>query len=609
MSTIFISVALASTGFAIGGAWFYPPLVVLSLPGCIYASLPLHRHALQMLREGRIGVDTLLSITAIGALLTGHFVLANVNTVVIRFCTKLLSKIQDTSRKSMIDVFRQQARTVWVLVDGHEVEMPFERLQAGDLIVVRAGDIIPADGTIISGIASIDQRLLTGEAQPVEKEIGDEVFASTWVLSGQLSFQVQQTGKTTTAAQIGHLLNRITDAKSTVELRAETLADRTVLPTFALAVLALSVIGPLGALAVITAHFHYQMRLFTPIGTWNFLNLAAKAGILVKDARTLDLLHQVDTIVFDKTGTLTTEQLHFGCIDLYDQRYDETAILTYAAAAENRQPHPIANAIRDEAEARQLDLPEVNKTEYKAGYGLIGTLDGAVVHVGSIRFMEMAGIAIAPEARETWRSWHDQGHSVAIVAINARLAGAIELRPTLRREAQETIHRLRQQPNIQSIYVVSGNHEMPTKRLSETLGADHYLANMLSEDKAALIQQRQKEGHFVCYVGDGINDSIALRASHVSIALSNVSTVARDTAQVILMDESLERLVQLFNIAEEFRSSINTIFAAILVPSIVSTAGVFFWNFNLVSVFLLKWMGDLIAIANAMSPVMREEGE
>lgn len=604
-----LGIAFASLGFAIAGAWLYPPLALLSVPGYIYASIPLHTSTLHLLREGRVGVDTLMSITSIGAILTGYFVLANINAVFNRLCAKLLSNIQDTSRKNLIDVFRQQPRSAWILVDGIEVETPLERLQASDTVVVRAGDLIPADGTITDGVALIDQRLLTGEAQPVEKEAGDDVFASTVVLAGRVSFQVHQTGASTTAAHIGHILNHTTDFKSTVDLRAETLADRTVLPTLVLAGIALSVIGPVGAVAVAAAHFHYRMRIVSPIGTWNFLNLAAKDGILIKDARTLDLLSQVDTIVFDKTGTLTTEELHLERIYRYDPRYEETTLLTYTAAAEHRQAHPIAKAIRDAAVARQLSLPRVDEAEYKVGYGLVVTLDATVVHVGSMRFMDLVGIPVAPQQRATWRSCHEQGHSLVMIAIDEQLAGAIELRQTIRPEAQAIMRQLRQQTHIQSIYVISGDHDLPTQRLSESLGIDHYVANMLPEEKAALIGQLQKEGHVVCYVGDGINDAIALKKSHVSIALRGISTVASDAAQVILMDESLNQLIKLFNISKDFTYSINIIFAAIIIPTIISTAGIFFWGFGLVNVFLLKWIGYLIAIATAMAPVLQRETE
>ena len=360
-------------------------------------------------------------------------------------------------------MFRQQPNNVWVLVEGVEVEIPFEQLKVGDTVVVDAGGLIPADGTITDGMASINQHLLTGESQPAEKGVGDPVFASTVVMSGRIYIQVEKAGEESIVAQIGQILNNTADLKSAMQLRTEVMADKTVLPTLAVSGLSLPFIGPNGAAAILNAHFKYKMGIVAPVGILNYLNLMSQNHILIKDGRTLDLLNQVDTVVFDKTGTLTEEQPYVGNIYTCSE-YDENAVLTYAAAAEHKQTHPIARAIQKEA-----------------------------------------------------------------------------------------------------------------------------------------------EGKFVCYVGDGINDAIALKKSQVSVSMRGASTVATDTAQIVLMDGSLNQLVRLFDIAREFKANMNVGFMTLLVPTIVGIAGAVFLHFGLAHTIILGYGGLTVGVLNGMRPMLKNQ--
>jgi len=265
--------------------------------------------------------------------------------------------------------------------------------------------------------------------------------------------------------------------------------------------------------------------------------MASEQSILIKDGRALELLSQVDTVVFDKTGTLTQEQPHVGKIYTL-QDYQENDLLKYAAAAEYKQKHPVAKAIIQAAHERELNLPEIDEAKYEIGYGIKVTISNQLIRVGSVRFMEMEEIAIPKKIRKILSSCHEFGYSLVMVAIDNQLAGAIELHATIRPEAKSIIKGLRQR-NM-SLYIISGDNEKPTQRLAEELGIDNYFADTLPENKATLIQQLIDAGKVVCFVGDGINDSIALKKAHVSISLKGASTVATDTAQIVLMDASLK---------------------------------------------------------------------
>jgi Cu2+-exporting ATPase len=556
--------------------------------------------------EGRIGVDALSGVIVVTCLFYRYYFVSNLATVSYFMARNLLQKVKTESKKNVIDVFKQQPQSAWILTNGVEIEIPFEQLKVGDIIVVNAGGFIPADGTITDGIASIDQHILTGESQPAEKGVGEPVFASTVVLSGRIYISVDKAGEETVVAQIGQILNNTADFKPATQLRSEILTDKTVIPTLLVSGLSLPFIGPNGAVAILNSHYKYKMSIVAPISILNFITLMSQNQILIKDGRTLDLLNQIDTIVFDKTGTLTEEQPYVGQIHICSE-YDENAVLIYAAAAEHKQAHPIAKAIIEEAKKRQLSLPKIDDAEYRMGHGLTVKIDQQIVRVGSIRFMEAEGIIMPPQMRNTWEDCHNQGHSLVMVAIAEQLIGAIELFPTVRPETKEIISYLRQRHHIKSMYIISGDHETPTKKLAQELGIDHYFAETLPENKADIIEQLQAEGKFVCFVGDGINDAIALKKSQVSISLRGASTVATDTAQIILMDGHLNKLVQLFDLADEFQTNMKTGFMTLLTPTFIGMIGALFFHFGLATTIILSYSGLSVGVINSMWPLIKHQ--
>ena len=599
-----ISASLALTLSSIG-TWLYKPLGLFSIPFVIYANKSYHKKSYELIKQGKTSTEMLVSIIMIGCIILGLFSMASLIVLFFGIATRLSMRVTQNSRQSLINTFEQHPDFVWITVENAEISIPFNELQQGDIVVVHAGEMIPADGTVVDGMASVDQHILTGEARPIEKESGDEVFASTVVLSGKIYVKAEKTGENSTIAKITHILNNTVDFKSTLQLRADRLSKQLVNPALIAGGVALPLLGFHGALAVVNAHPKNKMMGIAPIGIMNYLNLASKQGILIKDGRSLELLNKVDTIVFDKTGTLTEEQPHIGAIH-YDSDFTEDEILIYAAAAEYKQKHPLAKAILQEAENRQLSIPSIEDSEYKLGYGITVNVAGKTVHLGSERFMEVENILIPPFFRKQQKLSHEEGYSLVMVAVDKHLAGAIELLPTVRPEAKAIISRLKQRQNIKSTYIISGDHEIPTKKLAKALGIDHYFAETLPEDKAAIIEQLQQEGHFICYIGDGINDSIAMKKSHVSVSLAGASTIAIDTAQIILMDSGLNHLDLLFDLANNFNANMNTTFAIILIPAVISVSGAFLFGFGLTQTIVLNMSGMILAIGNAMTPLLKQ---
>jgi Cu2+-exporting ATPase len=600
----YLTVSTTSLVLTTLGALVYSPLTLVSIPLLIYAGGYVFNRAYEAITtEHKVSATMVDSILVIGLMATGYFFTTAFLYTFYYYSRKLLRKTEDHSRKHLINIFGKQPRSVWIISDSIELEIPFKQLKINDIVVINAGETIPIDGAIYSGVANVDQHILTGESQPIEKMIGETVFAGTVVLEGQIQIRVEKTGKETTAAQIGKILDKTADFKASMQSYGEKIIDKGALPTLAVSAVTLPVLGTSSALAVLGASFGYHMRITAPLSMLNFLTIASKNGVLIKDGRSLELLNQVDTVVFDKTGTLTEEQPHVGKIHCYSD-IEENELLTCAATAEYKQTHPIALAILAKTKQRRLSAVSVTQAKYEVGYGIKVSIETKVIRVGSVRFMEMEGISIPPEMNNLQKETHEQGHSLVFVALNDQLAGAIELYPTIRPEAKQIIAQLKQRGL--SMYIISGDHEQPTRKLAQKLGIKNYFAETLPEDKANLIAQLQQEGKVVCFVGDGINDSIALKKSQVSISLRGASTVATDTASIILMDSHLNQLDHLFDIAQKYKINMKNNLNLSIIPGFMCLGGVFFLHFGIVSTILLYNTSLVVGVWNAMSPSLKK---
>ena len=582
-----------------GVSLLYPPLILLTVPGIIYIESMFFQLAYKaIVVERRLSSYLLDVILETGMLLGQYFYISALGSWLDIVGLKLLRQTENNSKKSLSNLFREQPRFVWLLVDDVEVQIPFSQLQVGDIVVIKAGQMIPIDGLITNGMASVDQHKLTGESQPVEKGEGDQVLASTVVLAGRICIRTENTGQETVAMQIGRVLNETADYKNSIQSRGEEIADKLTLPILGLSILCLP-LGLSSALAVLTNKFGYKMRVFAPVTVLSYLDIASRNGILIKDGRSLELLSGIDTVVFDKTGTLTLEQPTVGKIHTFNE-IDEDQILKYAAMAEYGQTHPIAKAILAAADASHLEGIQVEDTRYEVGYGIQVTLPNKIIRVGSSQFMTMSGVTIPSEMARVQEDCHKEGHSLVMVAFDEELVGAIELHATIRPEAKQLIDDLHQR-GISTV-IISGDHEPPTKKLADMLGIEGYFANTLPQQKAELIEKLQDEGKSVCFVGDGINDSIALKKAHVSVSLRGATTIATDTAQIVLMDGTLNQFGSLFSIVDEFEDNMKINLLLSTAPSVVLIGGVLFLHWGIGAAIVMAQTVLIAGITNAISP-------
>ena len=594
----------SSTIFAFGGVLISPVLGWLSIPGLIIGSLPVYKSGFDGLKDDKkVNNDLLASVVQTVLLVNGRLVLGNI-TPLAYFSSKnfnlMARKRFENSLAGMLSAQEDQIVTV-LSAENTELSKSLEEVTKNEIIVVYAGETIPVDGTIVEGVGAIDERVLTGESQPVEKGNGDLVYASTLVLSGKVHVRVDSAGNETIIAQIEEILNQTFYYTSKRELWAQDLTDRIALPTLGLSALAYPFLGISGAMAVIDSNPLYRLSIAGNTSLLNYLNITSQESILIKDGRALESLGNIDTFIFDKTGTLTEDELKIGRIYTFG-KFSEDDALFYGAMAEHKQSHPIAKAILAAADKRQLAYPRLETVEYKLGLGLHVTWQEQTVLVGSPRFLTAENIPFPAEIEMIIQTSRSQGVTLVMVAVDGQLVGAIELDSVLRPESAELVAKLKAYDQIQSVMIVSGDHEAPTKRLAESIGITEYHAEVMPEGKADLIRKLQEEGRTVCFIGDGLNDSIALKQADVSISLRGASSLATSTAQVILLNGDLNHIEMLFGLAQHFDSNQKSAMGIVLGSSGACLVGVLAGAIGLGTAIFVTTSGFLVSMGVAFRP-------
>jgi len=601
-----LDIAICAGSLALAGIAQFaaPALLPVAAAVFAYTALPTFQGASEMLfKEKRLGVDFLDSIVVLGCLRTLKIFSGAVMALCLSFGRMLVKKTQGDSKKLLLNAFGKQPRFAWLLRDCVEIEVSLDEVNAGDIVVAYTGDSVPVDGHVLEGTAMVDQQVLTGESIPVEKGLGDRVFASTIVVAGKIYISVEKAGSETASAKISQILNDTAGYKLASQSKSERLADAAVTPTMAVGALAYAALGPQASVAVLNSDFGTGIRMAAPLAMLSTLALCAQKGILVKDGRALELMGEIDTVLFDKTGTLTRERPEVGRI-IAANGFGEEEILLFAATAEQKFHHPIAMAILHKAGEMGIALAKTDETQYKAGYGISVVIGGHTVRVGSQRYLEMEGIPITPEVQAALDEAHLEGFTLVMVGVDDQLGGALELQASVRPEVRGIVNGLRQR-GIKHLAIISGDHEAPTAKLAKELGMDRYFAQVLPADKAEYVKKLQQEGRKVCFVGDGINDSIALKQANVSISLRGASSIATDTAQIVFMEQGLDKLCELRDLAQAMERNVRNSWKMIIVPNVVCVAGVFTLGFGIGASVVTNNVAALGALANGVWPMRK----
>ena len=600
------------TGLTVGLAGLAnlnPVFLPVMLGSFTYVAIPYLRvFENSILVKKKIDGYVLYGIADFMALGLGRLVAASLAVGLLHTARFVISNAKRNSKQTLLDVFGEQPNKVWVIIEDQEVEVPLVEVQPGDIIAVNTGDMIPVDGLVVEGIAAIDQHRLTGESQPAEKTEGDQVFASTQIMRGRLCIRVTTSGSDTTVAKISEVLSHSVDFKSSSQLRGEQWADSWNIPILALGFASMPLLGPAGTVAILNAHMAQAIRVVAPLATLNHISIASQKGILIKDGRVLEDLPGIDTFLFDKTGTLTSDEPVVGRVLIYHSDYSEEDILAYAAAAEGKLKHPIARAIVKRASQANIDIPRVDDADYKIGHGVSVNIDGKLIQLGSQRFMSGENITLPDDLSRQLQDTHGAGHSLVMLAIDGQLAGVLEMHATVRPEVSDLLAGLRQR-GVKHLAIVSGDHRQPTQALTARLGMDDCFYEVMPQHKADIVEQLQAEGRSVCFVGDGVNDTIAMKKANVSISLSGATSIATDTAQIVLMDGSLGKLVELFDIAVALNKNLEMAWRLNMVPSMATIFSTFAFRIDIIVALFISQSGLATGIVNATLPLRKARKE
>ena len=424
-------------------------------------------------------------------------------------------------------------------VTAHGTEsVPLAALRAGDVVLVRPGGRVPADGTIADGQAELDESMITGESRPVEKGAGDKVVAGTVVAGSALRIRVEALGEETALAGIQRLVAQAQASRS----RAQALADRFAAALFYLAVgagvvtfVVWSLLGDTEAavtrtVTVLVISCPHALGLAIPLVIALSTAISAKQGILVKDRLALERMRLVDTVLFDKTGTLTRGQHVVSGVVASDGGDD--AVLALAAAVEADSEHPLARAIVRAATDRDLVVPKATAFRAVAGRGVEATVDGSTIAVGGPAMLRERRLAVPPGLGDQSVAWQDRGAAVLHVVRDGRIVGAIGLEDQIRPESRRAIAALHDQGV--RVVMITGDARPVAEAVGRDLGVDEVFAEVLPEDKEGKVAELQRRGATVAMVGDGVNDAPALARADVGIAIGAGTDVAIESAGVIL---------------------------------------------------------------------------
>lgn len=563
--------------------WVPAPVALVAV---LVGSYPIFKGALLGLRSRSINVDLLMAIGIVAALSIGEFVSAALLVLFILIAHFLEGFTTDRARAAIRDLVALTPNRARVVRDGKDIEIGAAELRPGDIVAVRPGENIPADGQVVAGRSSVNQAPITGESMPVEKDVGDEVFAATLNELGVLWVKVTKVGPATTLGKIIRLVEEAESAKAPVQRFADRFTTYFLPMVITTALLTyLFSHNIVFTIAVLVVACPCAVALATPLAVVASVGSAARRGLLIKGGLYLEALAGVDTVLMDKTGTLTFGEprvtdvvipdLGFPISDLDSAlqsaiQKSRSKILALAAGAERYSEHPLASAILEEAEKQQVALPEPEQFEAIPGQGVVAHLDGQTVVLGNRKLMAAKEVAIPIDLENQASALESAGKTVVFVARDQETLGIIAVADVIREEVPRAIAELKEL-GIKHLLLLTGDNERTAAAVAARLGID-YRAGLLPQDKIAIVQALQTEGHRVAMIGDGINDAPALTQADVGIAMGVAGTdAALEAADVALMGDDWRRVPEAIRIG---RRAFRTIQQNIAFGALFNVVGI-----------------------------------
>jgi len=596
LPTVSVALALSANPFALA----------VNFPLMVWNAYPIALRAWRVIRrEKRLNIDFLDTLAVAVSIAQGNPMAGAVVTWLIKLGDWIRDLTAAGSRKAVEDLLEFQGRSAWVIRDGFVVSAPAKTLAVNDMVVVYPGEMVPVDGEIVAGSAMIDQRAITGESLPVARAIGQAAFAASVLHDGQLTIRAIRVGSDTTAGQIARLVDAAPLGDTRMQNHAEKLADRLVVPTLALATGTAALTSDFNRfLSLVIVDYGTGIRVAAPTAVLSSMTEAARAGIIIKSGAHMERLCEVDTIVFDKTGTLSHGEPTVHEVVGYLDRVTPAHLVGLAAAAETKLKHPVAEALRAKARQLRVNLPECDEPQYRLGLGVEGKVNGYYLHVGSERFLRQSGVRLDRVGADRDR-FADRGWSCLHVAIDGEIAGLVAYADRIREESPWVIARLAEL-GVKETIMLTGDNETVARAVGRRVGLTSHIADMLPADKAEAVRELRRKGRVVAMVGDGINDSPALAHADVGIAMRHGADIAHESAHVVLMEDSLAKVVQAVEISRSAVSLIRQNYAIVaglntLALALVLPGGLI----SPVTTAIISNGSAVLASLNGLRPLMR----
>ncbi|HUI06539.1 MAG TPA: cation-translocating P-type ATPase [Verrucomicrobiae bacterium] len=538
--------ALLFIGWLLGAMKLVPLPVATTLVivAMVLAAYPICLRAIKALLAKRLDADVLVAIAIIAASSIGAFVAAGEVAFIMLLGTQLEEYTVRRARRSLGSLLSLVPPTARVRRGAQEEEIAAANLQVGDVVVVRAGERIPVDGVVLSGMASVNQSPVTGESMPVDKSEGDEVFVGTLAETGALIVGAKRVGAETTLARIAQLVEAAQQREAPIQRTLDRAAGWLVPVMLTLSVLVFLFTRDVArAITVLIVACPCALILATPTAVMAAIARAARAGVLIKGGQYLEATARLHTIVFDKTGTLTHGQPEVAHISRFDE-HTEAELVQMAAVAEKLSGHPVARAILRKAAALGLAAEDPAKFQAHHGRGVVAERHGQKLVVGQAGLMDDQSVAISDELLAHMDEHHEEGHTTIVVAHDGKVCGTICVSDTVRAKADEAIRDLRGL-GVEKVVMLTGDNKRVAMEIAGKLGLDEVKAEVLPEQKAQHIESLKVAGREggVAMVGDGVNDAPALAVADVGIAMGVSGTdVAHEAADIALMADDLSKI-------------------------------------------------------------------
>ncbi|MGE6608738.1 heavy metal translocating P-type ATPase [Halomonas sp. NPDC076908] len=559
--------------------------------------------AYQALRIKTISIDLLVVVAAVGALFIHNYWESAAVTFLFAFGGALERATLNKTRQALSDLVDAAPETATILRDGEPQTVEIWELVPGDIVLIRNGEQVPVDGTVISGHGGVDEASITGESVPAEKAEGTEVFAGTWLRSGVLRVKAVGIGADTALARIIHRVEDAQDAKAKTQTFMEKFA-KYYTPGVMLAAL---VIGLLTrnvelALTLLVIGCPGALVISIPVSIVAGIGRSARDGVLIKGGEYLETAARVSAVVVDKTGTLTNGRPELTDVVALDDAWSEDQVLTLAARAETASEHPLAEAIIRGAEQRKLSVEMVERAEPVTGKGIRAEVDGHTVTVGSAALLDHT-----PD-NERILALNAAGKTAMFVGVDGRAVGIVAVADTIRDDTPAAIQAL----HARGIKVImaTGDAQRVAENVAAELGVDEVHAEMMPEDKLILVKELQRQGHTVAMVGDGVNDTPALAQADIGVAMGAAgSPAAIETADIALMADRLPRLPYALGLAKRTVNTMRLNIAIALFTVAVLLVGVLFGGVTMAIGMLVHEASVLLVIVIAMlllRPTLKE---